>query len=495
MENESNLFQREEDIIQDANTIIAEEKFKENPLLIYYQTLLNSYKKLCKQSKKIVKISDHTQESLNITNKKLKKAFEEIESLNEISKYISKSLDFNIVFSKIVDYLKKTYGFEGFMVAMVNADKKSFVLEIPGLTPESKESVKEFTHKYYPLDLNSGVIAWCIINKNHIYISEMNQSEVISDLDRKIILQQNVKTSCIMPVIVDNEVIAAFCLTGHTKNIYLTPDDINSIERFVNQIAIIIKNSKLYQELQKKDYIISKDLLMAKKIQMNLFSKEYENIKDLGIEVLFQPMIEVGGDIYDIYKLKNQYYRIFIADATGHGVQGALTTMIIKTEYDKIKTLNISTDKVLTIFNNEFIFRYFQLCVFFTCMVIDIDLTKNKIDYSNAGNPNQYLIVNGQLNDIHVGGKMIGVRDNVEYEKRSVDFNPGNKLLLFTDGAFEQFSDKEELGEEGLESIIEKYKEQTIPLLVQNMMNEINQFRGNTPLNDDITIIGIEYKK
>lgn len=79
----------------------------------------------------------------------------------------------------------------------------------------------------------------------------------------------------------------------------------------------------------------------------------------------------------ELAKLNYSTYRIFIADATGHGVQAALITMAIKGIYDNIKNLDLGIAEVMSIFNNEFMEKYISLNSLMTCAMIDINVKEN----------------------------------------------------------------------------------------------------------------------
>jgi serine phosphatase RsbU (regulator of sigma subunit) len=406
------------------------------------------------------------------------------------------------VYQKIVSYMIDTYQFEGCTLFLVNPNKNTYKIEKFYLPPDLNKIVQEkYLNKDFPLDLNKGgETARCILNNKESYFQNFENSQLF-EINQKLINEWKIITLLNIPVSVENDIIGVLSMTTHTRLIILNNEDIDSIKRFVNQIAIILKNSKVYDELNRtlkilneKDRIISEDLNMAKRIQTKVISKDYKRISDISITVHFEPMIEVGGDIYDIFEIKPKYYRIFIADATGHGVQAALSTMIIKSEYDKIKSEKLPLNKILSIFNNKFIKNYGNLNVFFTCAIVDIDLNMQKIIYSSAGHPEQYLIKDNIIYNLKAGGKMIGVIENIEYELRNVEFNKHDKLLLFTDGLFEEFSDDlKELDEEGLLKIVEKYKFDSIEIIVPNVIRDVKKWMGKMGKNDDITLIGLKY--
>ncbi len=250
------------------------------------------------------------------------------------------------------------------------------------------------------------------------------------------------------------------------------------------------------KELQFANDLITQDLIHAKRIQNNTISKEYKNIDELDIEVYFNPMTHVGGDIYDIYELNSGYYRVLIADTTGHGVQAALTTMLIKSEYDKIKVYPIDTSRLMELFNNIFLKNYINLNMFFTCTVLDIDMNKEEIHYTSAGHPEQYLIIDNTMISLTKSGPMVGLKHEVKYEQKCEKF-PGEALaVLYTDGIFEEFNEnEEEFGEQRLNELIDANKKLNVKELNSLIVNKLKEWTEETGFTDDITLISIQNVK
>ncbi|MCB1194133.1 MAG: SpoIIE family protein phosphatase [Leptospiraceae bacterium] len=328
----------------------------------------------------------------------------------------------------------------------------------------------------------------------------------ILEIDKKDILQKNVFQN---KSILENTLIEKFNdafegASSYTENVKFQCM-ISNKKILINVSVAPIKNPDgdidsiivmFYDNTEKAiaERTVALDLIKARNIQNNIISFNHNDIKDLKINIYFKPMMQVGGDIYDIYEVNEGLYRIFIADATGHGVQAALTTMLIKSEYDKLKVFEISPSIILKIFNTTFLRRYYKLTMFFTCAIIDINLKENKLTYSSAGHPAQYLIRGGLLETLHTKGKMVGLIEDVNYGEINIETNTSSKLILFTDGIYEEFSEKEEeFGDRRLEKIIIDNLNNPLDILLHNIIKEEEKWRGNNPVRDDITLIGIEY--
>lgn len=419
-----------------------------------------------------------------------------------MSALLNSTLEISEIIGFLFDKLAKIFNFQKILFEEVEENKcikKVGRIYFEGKSPNEIESL--------------------LAKEIDLTLNHENPPQKIMDFNSVEIFQETVCSNCFepfdgnyvpiyqgqrifIPVVSQNQVIAVIQASFLSDAEKISDKHKELLEGIISLITPAIKNAKLYQEilektneLENKNKMIAKDLKMAMKLQTNFISGDYKKINKLSFDIVYDPMIEVGGDIYDIVLMKPDYCRVFLADATGHGIQAALTTMIIKTEYDKIKQLDIQPVQVLEILNNEFFRNYFNLNVFFSGAVVDIDLKKNELIYASAGHPDQYLISSQSIEILQVGGKLLGVQENADFRQIKNCFQKNDKLILFTDGLFEEFSAKGELfGEERLLKLIERHKKESNHILIQAIMRELKGWIGKTPINDDISFIGIQRK-
>jgi sigma-B regulation protein RsbU (phosphoserine phosphatase) len=243
----------------------------------------------------------------------------------------------------------------------------------------------------------------------------------------------------------------------------------------------------------KAEQELKNDLLVAKQIQYNLIPKSYELVENPKIAVFYNPQSEVGGDIFDISHLSDGTLRMFIADATGHGVQAALTTMLIKSEYERLKIYELPVHEVLTRLNQVFYKQYQKLSVFFSAMILDLSLEEQVIYYSSAGHPEQLLIQGENWIKLRGGGKLIGLREQVDYPLYSQVIKPKDRLLIYTDGLMEGINpSQKELCEEDVFGWIKKNSRLDIEEFIQKLILDFYKFVGENGQQDDITLIAME---
>ena len=136
------------------------------------------------------------------------------------------------------------------------------------------------------------------------------------------------------------------------------------------------------------------------------------------------------------------------------------------------------------------------LNVFFSCIVIDIDINKKKIQYSSAGHPDQIFIHKNESKVIKHTGKLAGLIRESKYDLEVLDCVSSDKILLYTDGLFEQYNKNNvNFGRENIKQLIEKEKDKNVEDIVKSVIKELHEFLENESrigLYDDVTIIGIE---
>lgn len=135
----------------------------------------------------------------------------------------------------------------------------------------------------------------------------------------------------------------------------------------VNYIAISVVLTALNRsksQLESKFNSVQKDMDLASRIQLAIMSTNQKS-EFYDFASIYQPVSVVGGDLYSIDNLSSHKIRIFIADATGHGVQAALVTMLILSEYFNKKTKFKDPGKFLAYLNSAFIQHYMDIHAIF----------------------------------------------------------------------------------------------------------------------------------
>lgn len=234
---------------------------------------------------------------------------------------------------------------------------------------------------------------------------------------------------------------------------------------------------------------MKEELNLAKKLQTEILP-DIPSVAGIQIHSMYLPMMEVGGDLYDLFQIRPGVLRVFLADATGHGIQAALLTMTLKGILESIKKKDTDPGTILTEFNREYCRNFGNIGMFFSCFLADIDTVSQKISYASGGHPTQFFLSKDLVLGLDRTGSLLGLDSNNRYGVFKFSYQYGDRLFLFTDGIYEEFnSDKQQFGELAVQNILAKKfsepMEETIPAILQSLIEHL----GSQKIQDDITAI------
>ena len=245
-------------------------------------------------------------------------------------------------------------------------------------------------------------------------------------------------------------------------------------------------------ELKATYSLMREDLVQAREFQQSILPAP-QQLPGVDMEVIYRPLDLVGGDIYDIMSVGEGPIRIFLADATGHGVQASLTTMFIMGEYDRVKHSGLSPSGALRAMNDEIARSYGRLAMHFTALCLDLDRREGTITYAGAAAPHPCLVREGEVRELESGGSFVGLMPDVTFPEWRVALKPGDTVCLFTDGLFEPWNqDGLQFGEERLHQALGAAREARRPLGA-SAYAELERFMGGRPLADDVTFLGVRW--
>lgn len=239
---------------------------------------------------------------------------------------------------------------------------------------------------------------------------------------------------------------------------------------------------------------IQKDLIIAKNIQSKIIPPNRILWENLEIASIYEPMDEVGGDIFDVTELSNHRVRVFLADALGHGVQAALLTMVIKSEYEGVKNLSYNPMDTIRNLSDFFWLKFSNLQTYFSCIVVDLDLESKKIIFASAGHPPQIFIHANQIIYLEKTAHIIGLEKNIQVQQIEYPFEPGDKLFLFSDGVYEIFDEKKKMiTEEDFAKKLLEYHQLgfNVGKSIYEWNNYVKKIHKNGRLPDDFTLIAV----
>jgi serine phosphatase RsbU (regulator of sigma subunit)/ligand-binding sensor domain-containing protein len=246
-----------------------------------------------------------------------------------------------------------------------------------------------------------------------------------------------------------------------------------------------------HKALEEKDERLNSDLLQAKAFQQAMLS-ELPDSNGVEFAAHYEAAEIVGGDIYDISEIEPGWFRIFLADTTGHGVQASLRTMVIKTEYDRLKTVARTPAALLAQLNRQLAPNKGRT-VGATACCIDLRVHEGKanLTYSNAAHPDVFIL-GEKIEALYAPGMYLGFVADMDYVDLQCPLEPGQALLVYSDGAAElENGEGAMFGSKLLADIAREaaLEPSSLEAALERVNAKLTAFRGDRAPVDDITLL------
>lgn len=266
-------------------------------------------------------------------------------------------------------------------------------------------------------------------------------------------------------------------------------------------VAGLLERSKDLKEsalqMLEREKIIKEDLGIARAFQERLMTRE-DGIDGFEMSVHFHPLMEVGGDVYDIFQIRPGTVRVFLADATGHGITASLNTVKILSEYAAVKETLGSPADIINFLNQRFTRNLNQYGIVFTCIIADVSLESSSVTISSSGMPSQFIRRGGEIAVIDPMNPIIGLSSKTAYREETHALNRGDVLFIYSDGLLEMIEDFQKRGAGGGGNSIETLADSIATIYPGTSLDDsgnqiLKRFGGVKNISiDDVTFIAIK---
>ena len=241
---------------------------------------------------------------------------------------------------------------------------------------------------------------------------------------------------------------------------------------------------------------IDKELEYAKQIQLSALPTNFPEDEEYNIYAQMIAAKEVGGDFYDFYKLNDTTVAFLAADVSGKGIPAAMFMMTAKTIIKDLAESGMPVNEIFTR-ANEKLCENNESGMFVTAWMGILDITTGNLQFANAGhNPPLLKRANGRFEYLKTrAGFVLAGMEGVRYRAGELTLSPGDRLFLYTDGVPEATNTENKLyGEDRLLTFMNQNATVDAVALLPALKSNIDEFVGEAPQFDDITMLMFDYK-
>jgi serine phosphatase RsbU (regulator of sigma subunit) len=277
---------------------------------------------------------------------------------------------------------------------------------------------------------------------------------------------------------------------GPGKTLSLYEQDF--LEGLVLQAGVAVENSH-YHERAVEWARVQQDLDAAREIQRSLLPQQMTEISGYSVAIRSSTCYEVGGDYVDIVSLPDGGQIMVVADVAGKGLASAIVATSFRSAFRAMALAGLPLAELAARMNQQHYGEGQEARRrYVTAIFLKLNPENHTVEVVNAGhNPGFLLSADRKVHEIEASGTPIGLVPMMEYCSETLAFQPGSRLLFYTDGLTEVFQGDDEFGPERLLATFRECKSEDCTAILKVLWQRLAEFSRGEPQQDDMTALAL----
>ncbi len=363
----------------------------------------------------------------------------ELGLLVEISRKISSHLELDEVLESIVGAIGELIPADAIGIFLVGEDGT--------LSEETVRGYDEHRIDGARLAVDRGILGWVARTGQPIIVPDVRED------GRYVAARDGTRSEMAAPLSYEGRVIGVVNLESDRENAY-GGRDLRRLTSFADQAAISIMNARLHAEALEKRRL-DDQLLVARDIQAALLPRRAPRIGGHVLEGRNEPSSAVGGDYFDFLPMPGDRWAIVVADVSGNGIPASLIMASFRAEL-RAELRRADDPPVVLERVNRVLCAELEPDYFVTAFLGIYTPADGTLVYASGGHEPALLLRRaGGVEPLTAGGLLLGVFPEAAYRGASARLEPGDRLLLYTDGLTDAEGEGQEpLGADGLVRLV-----------------------------------------
>ena len=402
-----------------------------------------------------------------------------LKTLSNLSQEFSSLLDLDELLGKIAKTIHALVAYDAFSILLVDAERKVLL--------------HRFSERYDQrvnlnnIPLGKGLTGAAAESREIVRVTDTAVDP------RYIASHPEIRSEIAVPLVVQDRVVGVMDLESERMG-FFTEDHSRLLALLAPQIASSVENARLYEELAQREHRMDQDMKAARNMQSVLLLRDAPEIEGLEIAIRQRAAREITGDVYDIFEHGADYAVFTFGDVSGKGAAAALYGAMVSGLLRTLAHRRRSPAALLRLLNKVLRERIVE-AQYVTLMVLVWERAKQRFVIANAGAAAPIICRKGEILKPRVEGVPAGLLDNREYEELIFEVQPGDLMVLYSDGITDQPSPKEEeYGRGHLSRSLRRLCGKAPEVVADQILADLDEFASGVPRFDDQTLIVLKVR-
>lgn len=299
----------------------------------------------------------------------------------------------------------------------------------------------------------------------------------------------DIRSEVAVPLIVQDRVVGVMDVESERIG-YFTEDHTRLLALLAPQIASSVENARLYEQIAIREQRLEDDMKAARKLQSVLLPREAPPIAGLEIAIRLRPARDISGDIYDFFE-RGDFAVLAFGDVSGKGAAAALYGALVSGLLRTLAHTRRTPAQLLKLINEVLLERKVD-AQYVALSMLQWEPGDRRLTIANAGAVPPILCRGGELITPRIEGIPAGLLEGIEYDEVVLETQPGDVILLYSDGVQDQPNPKGEEYESRLPKLLSTICGLSPREIVDGILADLDAFTDGGSAFDDQTIIAMK---
>lgn len=385
------------------------------------------------------------------------------------------TLDLDTVFERVAESLKGLISFDALGV---------YLLDETGTTLNRRFTVRAWGEPLPAIPLGKGITGTAALSKQVVRVGDVTKDP------RYIEANPGIMSEVALPLLHQGKLVGILDLESRKPNRF-NDDEVRLLTLVARELAVSVDNAQLYEKLRERERRLEQDLSAAHRVQSLLLPREAPRMKGLQVGINQRAARQISGDIYDFFVQPDGRAVLAFGDVSGKGAAAALYGALMSGLLRSYAPDEQSPSALLKNLNDLLLERKVDT-QYVTLTVLFWNPETRQLIISNAGALPPMIVRDGTRIELEIEGVPLGLLPNQTYDEVCITTQPGDWLVMFSDGIADQENlAGDNFGEARLLDIV-RATTGDARSLVESVYSELDKFMLGKPVQDDQTVVAIK---